>query len=515
MCPRGPARVPQHMAAPSCILTLDLGTSTCKASLFTRSGELCAQARVEYETHHPAPGWAEQDPDAWWNAAAAGVRQLPPDLRRAGVAVGLSSHRGGVVPVDARGRPLAPCIIWMDRRSAAETDTLVRTFGQEKIHEITGLVPDTEPSASKLLWLRTHVPDVFGAARWYLQPRDYLYARLTGFPATDRTLASRTMLFDIWRGEWWEDGCSFVGVSPDVFPPLHPSAAAPHRLTQDASRALDLPADIPVALGAGDRPCEVLGSGAGNGWAMVSTGTTTNVSVPIRERPQVIDARVICSAHAVDGMMVLEQGMAASGAVLRWVRDRLLGGRQDYARLDALAADVPPGADGLQFLPFMMGARATRWNPDARGVWFGLREAHGTGALVRSVLEGVAFELRACLDLLEGMEVRVEGVLAVGGGARSDLWNQIFADVTGREISVPRQTDAASLGAMVLAARAIGDPVDVDAAARVANPVARHFTPDPGAVRTYQQLYNRYNELYDALRPVFAERPASTGQGRP
>jgi xylulokinase len=405
--------------------------------------------------------------------------------------------------VDARGRPLAPCIIWMDRRSVAETDALVQAFGRERIHRITGLIPDTEPSASKLLWLRTHAAEIFRAARWYLQPRDYLYARLTGRPATDRTLASRTMLFDIGRGEWWRDGCAFVGIAPEVFPPVFASSAAPHGLTRDAADALGLRVDVPVALGAGDRPCEVLGSGAGNGWAMVSTGTTTNVSMPVRGALPATDARVICSPHAVDGMTILEQGMAASGAALKWVRDRLLGGRQTFGGLDALAAGVPPGADGLQFLPFMMGARATRWNPDARGVWFGLRVAHGTGALVRSVLEGVAFELRACLDVLGGMGVRVEGLLAVGGGARSDLWNQIFADVTGRAVRVPRQTDAASLGAMLLAAQAVGETVDAEAAARAANPVERYFTPDPAAASTYERAYARYNDLYEALRPVF------------
>ena len=470
--------------------------------MFTRSGELRAQARVEYETRYPAPGWAEQDPEAWWTAAAAAARQLPADLRRACTAIGLSSHRGGVVPVDAGGHPLAPCIIWMDRRSVAETEALVAAFGRATIHQVTGLVPDTEPSASKLLWLRTHAPAVFRTARWYLQPRDYLYARLTGFPATDRTLASRTMLFDIRRAEWWKDGCAFVGVSPEVFPPLFSSSAAPHRTTQDAGSALGLPAEIPVALGAGGRPCEVLGSGAGGGWVMVSTGTTTNVSMPVRGRPQAVDAGVICSAHAVDGMIVLEQGMAASGAALVWVRDRLLGGRHAFARLDALASAVPPGAEGLQFLPFMMGARATRWNPDARGVWFGLREAHGTGALVRSVLEGVACELRACLDVLAGMDLRVEGIVAVG--ARSDLWSQIFADVTGREVRVPRQTDATSLGAMLLTARSVGDAADVEVAARTANPVVRTFTPDTAVAGAYRTLYARYNELYESLRPVFA-----------
>lgn len=481
--------------------------------MFSRSGELRAQTRVEYETRYPAPGWAEQDADAWWEAVVASARQLPAHLRLACAAIGLSSHRGGVVPVDGGGRPLAPCIIWMDRRSVAETDALVGTFGREQIHRITGLIPDTEPSASKLLWLRAHSPDVFRAARWYLQPRDYLYARLTGSPATDRTLASRTMLFDIWRGQWWSDACAFVGVAPDSFPPVYASSAAPHRMDGEAGDALGLRVDIPVALGAGDRPCEVLGSGAGHGWAMVSTGTTTNLSMPVRGAPPATDPRVICSPHAVDGMTVLEQGMAASGAALRWVRDRLLGGRQTFSRLDAIAAGVPPGADGLLFLPFMMGARATRWNPDARGVWFGLRVAHGTGALVRSVLEGVAFELRACLDVLAGMDVRVEGLLAVGGGARSDLWNQIFADVTGREVRVPRQTDAASLGAMLLAARAIGETADLEGAARAINPPARHFTPDPAAVSTYRNLYPRYNDLYEALGPVFGTtaRPQRCG----
>lgn len=474
-----------------------------------------AQASVEYETIHPAQGWAEQDPEAWWGAVLAGVRRLPEDLRRTVTAIGLSSHRGGVVPMDGRGRPLGRCIIWMDRRSTAEIDTLVRTFGRERLQQVTGLVPDTEFTASKLLWLRTHEPRLFEAARLYLQPRDYLYFRLTGAPATDYTLASRTMLFDITRRDWWEEGCAFVGVTPQVFPPIYSSAGAPHRVAREAAETLGIPARVPVALGAGDRPCEVLGSGARHGWVMASTGTTTNVSAPVRERPQPLNPRVMYSAHAVDGLHILEQGMSASGGILRWVRDRLLAGRQDYRRLDALAAGVPAGADGLVFLPFMMGARATRWNPEARGVWFGLNEAHGTGALVRSVLEGVALEVRACLDLLAGTAVQIEGVLAVGGGARSRLWNQIMADVSGREVVVPRQIDAASLGAMLLAAAATGQITDPQAAALVVNPATSRFRPNPAAAATYQTLYARYNQLYGALRPVFATLTAPARAGPP
>ena len=489
------------------ILTLDLGTSACKATLFTRAGRVAAQAAIEYETAHPAPGWAEQDPEAWWQAAQAGVQRLPPALRGSVSAVGLSSHRGGVVPMDGDGRPLSRCIIWMDRRATAEVEALVRAFGRERLHRITGLVPDTEFSAGKLLWLRTHAPEVFGAARLYLQPRDYLYYRLTGAPATDYTLASRTMLFDLDRRDWWDEGCAFVGVTPHHFPPVYPSAAAPHRLSPPAGEALGLPPGTPVALGAGDRPCEVLGSGAAGGWIMVSTGTTTNVSAAVPGRPERVDPRVMCSLHAVDGMTVLEQGMAASGAILRWFRDTLLGGRRDYAALDALASDVPPGADGLLFLPFMMGARATRWNPSARGAWFGLTAAHGTGALVRSIMEGVAYELRACLDILGEMAVPVSGILAVGGGARSALWPRLFADVTEYPVRVPAQTDAASLGAMLLGAAATGTAGRVEEAARSINPVAAAIAPDPAAARRYREGYARYNRLYEALRPTFEDPP--------
>jgi xylulokinase len=247
---------------------------------------------------------------------------------------------------------------------------------------------------------------------------------------------------------------------------------------------------------------------------MVTTGTTTNVSAAVPAPPAVPDPRVLCSLHAVEGEVLLEQGMSASGAILRWMRDRLLGGRTGYRELDALAGAVPPGAGALLFLPFMMGARATRWDPDARGVWFGLTEAHDTGALARSVMEGVAYEVRACLDVLEGMGVGATGVVAVGGGARSRLWNQILADVLERPVGVPGQTDAASLGAMLLASAALGRDPAVARAAQV-NPVAETYRPDPAARAAYRALWDTYMRLYEALRPVFREMAAPGREATP
>ncbi len=496
------------MGPPPYLLTVDLGTSVVKATLFSLGAplpEAVAQGASEYPTDYPAPGWAEQDPEAWWGAALAAAGQLPEDLRRRVAGVGLSSHRGGIVPVDGALQPLSRCIIWMDRRSRSELEAMVEALGRERVHRVTGLVPDTEFSASKILWLRRHAPDVFRAARVYLQPRDYLYLRLTGSPATDYTLASRTMLLDIARRTWWEDGCGYVGVSPAAFPPVYSSTAAPHGVRPEAARALGIPSGVPVALGAGDRPCEVLGSGAGDGRVMVSTGTTTNVSAASRGIPDALDPRVMCSLHALEGRYVVEQGLSASGSILRWVRDTLQDGRVGYRELDQLASAVPAGSEGLVFLPFMMGARATRWDPHARGVWYGLTEAHGLGALVRSIMEGVAYEVRACLDLLEGMGLPQHEVVAVGGGARSRVWSQILADVAGRPVVVPRETDAASLGAALLAAAALGHLQDPEREARRGNPAALVCSPDPAAGARYGVLRDLYDRLYEALRPVFAE----------
>ena len=354
---------------------------------------------------------------------------------------------------------------------------------------------------------------MFRAARLYLQPRDYLYLCLTGRAATDYTLASRTLMLDVVRRTWWPEAFAYVGITPDAFPPVYASTAAPHQVSASAADALGIPQGVPVALGAGDRPCEVLGAGAVGGRVMMSTGTTTNVSAASPGVPAARDPRVMCSLHAVDGAFLLEQGMSASGSILRWLRDTMLGGTHDYRGLDALAQAVPAGAGGLVFLPFMMGARATRWDPDARGTWFGLRETHGLGDLTRSIMEGVAYEVRACVGLLEGMGLGPREVVAVGGGARSVLWNQIVADVVDRPVRVPRQTDAASLGAMLLAAAAIGRVSAVEDAAREINPVVHSYAPDPAARHEYAFLYDVYNRVYEALRPVLHEHRIGADEG--
>ncbi len=491
------------MAVPA-LLTLDLGTSSCKASLWNVSGALLASADETYPTHYPRPDWAEQDAEDWWRAACGAARRclaLLPAVGKNIAAIGLSSQREGVVPVAHDGRPLGPCIIWMDRRSRQEMETLVTEFGTARLHDITGVIPDPTFTATKLLWLRTHVPGALSAA-FFLQPRDYLYFRLTGAFVTDYTLASRTMMFDIRARTWWAPMLDRVGIRQEQLPHLHASTEAPFRLAPEGAAALGLTAGIPVAVGAGDRPCEALGSGIAGRRAMDSTGTATNVSMVIRALPSVLQVSP-CSIHALPGRWLLEMGILTTASALRWFRDLTGLQAEGPGTLGTEAAKSPPGARGLVALPFFMGARSVRMNPDARGALVGLSLGHTRGDIARAIMEGVAFEVGACIRGLQVLGLGAEELRVLGGGAKSDLWCQIKTDVLGIPLARPKHTEAASLGAALLAGAAIGLVPDPEAAAPDWNPIEVTFRPDPEAHKAYATHARLFEDCYAALTPLF------------
>lgn len=480
------------------ILTLDLGTTALKATLFDLDGAVLARRTAEVATVHPREGWVEQDAEAWWAAAVTAVSALDMATASSGrrlLAIGLTSQREGVVPVARDGRPLARCIIWMDRRAQAEAEELGERFPD--LHQRTGMMPEATFTAGKILWLRRHEPDLLRRAAWLLQPRDYLYLRLTGVPLTDPSLASRTMFYDLRRRRWAEDILEAVGVRAEQLPPVHPSIWAPGRLTRDAAGALGLPDGLPVVAGGGDRPCEVLGVGATERRAMESSGTATNLSLP-GPLPERIPEGILISAHVVPGQFVWEQGLGPSGAILRWLEDLLRGAGGEVAEGEtattARAAASPPGARGLLFLPHPQGARAPWWNPRARAAWSGLTLEHTGDDLARSALEAVAFDGRGALDALARSGRPVEEIVLAGGGGRSRVWAGIKANIWNRPVILPRLADAASLGAMVLAGAAVG-ALALDDAARL-NPPVQRIDPDPTQAARYDELYAAYRDLY-------------------
>ncbi|HSB82605.1 MAG TPA: FGGY family carbohydrate kinase [Candidatus Methylomirabilis sp.] len=485
------------------ILTFDVGTSACKVCLWDQEGTLLASTDAAYPIHHPEPSWAEQDPEDWWRASVAAGRrclegQNPAHIR----VIGLSSQREGVVPIGRDGNPLAHCIIWMDRRSRDQAIRLGEEFGIPFLHHHTGLAPDPNYTACKLLWLREHQPEILDRARAFLQPRDFLYYRLTGALVTDYTLASRTMMLDLRSRTWWPEIFRRLGVSPEQFPPIHQSIQAPYTLSRSAAIALGLPDGIPVSLGAGDRPCEAVGVELSGERVVDSTGTASNICMVMDRLPEDL-GRAPCSIHAVPGRFLLELGITTSGSAIRWFRELLALPPEAVVTLEQEAAASPRGARDLVMFPFLMGARSVRWNADARGLLLGLSLGHTRGDIVRAIMEGVAYEVGKCLEGLRALGLKPGEVVGMGGGAKSDLWARIKADILALPILRPRHLEAASLGAALLAARSVDLIDNLDTAGRQWNPIHDVIAPDPDAVRFYDGRRLLFEELYNALVPLF------------
>lgn len=495
------------------ILTYDIGTTACKSMLFGVDGTVIATAEQEYPTRHPEPMWAEQDPDDWWDAVVSTTRSLMSGRENANICgIGLSSQRETVVPVDEQGNKLADAIVWMDRRTAKEAQDLASHFGREELHRITGMIPDATFSATKLLWLRRHYPEIVKRAYCFLQPKEYVCLKLTGCFTTDYSLASRTMMLDTRRRCWFDDIFDVIGISKEQMPPIFHSDEVVGSVTADAAAALGISSGIPVVAGGGDRQCEALGAGIFGDRAMESTGTTSNISCAADHIIEDLDIRVVCSAHTIRGHWLIEQGLTTSGSILRWFRDTFCyedavesekRGVSVYSVIDEKVAECPPGSDKLLLLPFFMGAKATRWNPKARGALLGVTLGHSRAEFARSIMEGVAYELRACLDILSGMGLDPSQLVSMGGGSRGDVWNQIRADVTGRPVSVPRVSDAASFGAMILAAKGAGVLDDVAQASVTMNAPQRTYYPNEAARTVYDQLYPIYNGFYEAVESLY------------
>jgi xylulokinase len=490
------------------LLTFDLGTTGCKVCLWDAQGTLVSSGDQGYPIYHPKPDWAEQDSADWWNAALKAGRQCltGQDAGRI-AAIGLSSQREGVVPVGRDGQPLSRCIIWMDRRCRPQCARLGAEFGESFLHHQTGVAPDPNYTGCKLLWLRENQPDVLQRAAVFLQPRDFLYYRLTGKPAMDYTLASRTMMLDLRREAWWPEMFARVGIRLDQFPPLFRSTEAPYGVAAEAASALGIPTGIPVALGGGDRSCEGVGAGLSEHRASDSTGTATQVSMVANRLPGNL-GRVPCGIHAIPGRYLFELGASTTASAMRWLRELFGLSAEDPAALEREASQSPPGARDLLVLPFLMGARSTRWNPDARGLLLGLSLGHTRGDIARALMEGVGYEVGTCLDGLRDIGVVPDEMVVIGGGARSDLWAQIKADVLGMPVSRPRYTEAASLGAAILAATAVGLVSDPEATARAWNPPVQMFTPNLEAARIYRSGRKLFDDVYAALLPLF---PRLTG----
>lgn len=496
------------------LLGIDVGTTGTKAALFTPNGRLQAVGQSEYGIRHERPGWAEQDAEDWWRAVCIATRQALEKVpggstRVAGVAV--SSQATTLLPLNRAGQPVRPAMIWMDRRAEAEAVKLSERLGESVIERVTGNRSDPFYIAPKLLWFRTHEANRFAETHTFVQANGYISYRLTNEHAMDNAQAGLLQLRNWQTAEWSPELCKVCEVEPGQFPPIRPAHHIQGEVTSDAARATGLVSGTPVMVGTVDSAAAALEAGVVDpGVAAEMTGTSTVLIIP--DDGRVTEPAFITMPHAVPGIHLLLGALAASGASLRWYRDQfglveVNAGAQlgvdSYELLTMQAAQVAPGSHGVIFLPYMMGERSPIWHTNARGVFFGLSLATPRAALIRAILEGTAFALRHNVKTAQQAGVTLNEIRSVGGGTRSNLWNQIKADVLGLPILLPQVSVGAAFGSAVLVGVGLGLYPDVRRTLHEMVQLVARYEPDPDNHALYQELYQVFRSIYESLRENF------------
>ncbi len=493
------------------ILAHDLGTTGNKASLFDATGSAVAATFSSYATAYPHPNWAEQDPADWWRAVRDSTLELlaTADLPPAEIAViSFSGMMNGMLPVDVEGTPLRPAIIWADLRATAEADTLAERCGFEEVYRRTGHRPGASYTAAKMLWLRSHQPDLYARTFRVLQAKDYVAHRLSGAFATDYSDASSTNLFDLEQRDWAVDIIEAVDLDPEKLPPALPSSTVIGQVTREAAAETGLLAGTPVVIGGGDGACATVGAGSVKpGDAYNYVGSSSWIAVTSEQPLHDPQMRTFTFAHLDPALYFPTGTMQCAGGSFDWL-ERLLrdeGSDKLYDELGTAAAMVKPGANGLLFLPYLIGERSPHWNPLARGAFVGLTMTHGRPEMARAVMEGVALNLRMILDAFQGQGAGIEAMRLIGGGARSPLWRQILADAYGLAILRPELlAEATSLGAAIAGGIGVGLFTDYSIAHEFVQ-VEPGEQPDPGRSQQYARLLELFQRTYALLEPVFED----------
>ena len=470
------------------LVGLDVGTTGVKALALSPTGDVIARAEETYELSTPRPGWAEQDPEAWWRAAERALARLG----EAPTAIGLSGQMHGLVVLDARDRVLRPAILWNDQRTEAECAEIEERVGLARLVQLTGNRALTGFTAPKLLWLRRHEPATYARIARVLLPKDYVRLRLTGEHAIDVADASGTLLFDVAKRRWSEEMLEALELDPEWLP-----------RTLESPQISGMTADgTPVAAGAGDQAAAALGVGVDRpGPVSVVLGTSGVVFAALPGFAADPEARVHAFCHAVPGGWHAMGVMLSAAGSLRWLRDTLGTGR-GYDELTAAAEEWSPGTEGLTFLPYLTGERTPHADPHARAAFAGLTLRHDLGAFVRAVLEGVSYGLRDSLQLLRELGVEADVGHVSGGGARSELWLRILASVLRLPMRRTATDEGSAYGAALLGGVAAGVFRDVHQALATCVRLLDVIEPDPEWSAAYEHGYRRFQRLYPALRPL-------------
>ena len=493
------------------LLGIDIGTSACKTALFDIRGNIAASASEGYPLRRPAPGFAEQDPEDWWRAVCLTVRRCieesgtrPSDI----AGIGVDGHSWSAIAM-AGDRVLCPDPIWMDVRSAEICERMPAEL-KERLFSVSGNPLTANYVTGKLLWYRENLPDVWKKTEYLLSSEGYINYRLTGSVTWCRGEGYGIHCYNIAKGVWDRSVCADLGLRTDILPELFDGCDIIGRVTKEAAAATGLSAGTPVVAGTVDSAAAALGAGVVRpGETQEQGGQSGGMS--ICEEGPYADPRLILCSHAVPGLWLLQGGTVGGGGVIKWSSEQFgryeaerasVSGLSVPAQFDIEAEKAPPGSDGLIFLPYMAGERTPVWDPDAKGVFFGIDYTKTRAHFLRAAMEGVAYSLLHNLETAAECGAKITELRSTGGSANSRFWTQMKCDMTGIPVSVPNSDNGANLGSAILAG--VGTGVFASFEEAVASTVRekRRHDPAPGMKEFYRAGYEKYLEIYERLKSL-------------
>lgn len=500
-------------------LGIDVGTSGTKALVMDARGKVLATATGEHPISSPRPLWSEQDPRDWWKSSVVAVRAA---VRKAGIdagqvaGIGLSGQMHGLVITDAAGKPLRPSIIWNDQRTAGQAAMIEeKVGGRSRLIDLVGNVAMTSFTLTKLLWVRQHEPRVYDRIRHLLLPKDYVRLCLTGEYVGEVSDMSGTLMLDQRKRDWSDKILSIFQIDRDILPPVVESHEVTGKLIAKAAEELGLCAGVPVVGGGGDQPAGAVGNGVvADGLTSATMGTSGVVFVHSRKYVTDPQGRVQTFCASVKGEYCMFGCVLAAGGSLQWYRNTLAQAEiaeakrrkiDPYELMTAQAAAAPAGCEGLFWLPYLTGERTPHADPHARACWIGISARTTRNELVRSVMEGATFAMNDAVTILRSRGVPIRQIRLSGGGARSDFWRQLQADIYAASCATINSAEGPAYGVALLAAVGTGRFKDIRQACASAIKITRTIKPQARLKKLYTEHYARYRELYPALREQFGE----------
>lgn len=481
----------------------DLGTSALKLLLVDTDGSIVNSVSKSYDVYFPNPGWSEQNPEDWWTALVSGIKELTVDINKASVSgIGVAGQMHGLVILDENDNVIRPAILWNDGRTFKETEYLNEVIGKEKLAELTGNIAFAGFTAPKIMWLRENEPDNFKKISKIMLPKDYINYRLTGVHSIDYSDASGTLLLDVENKAWSSEMLDICGVSENQLPKLYESYDKTGTIRNEILTELGLESEVTVVAGAGDNAAAAIGTGTViNGKCNISLGTSGTFFVSSDEYAQLSNNAIHSFCHA-NGKYHIMGCILSAASCNKWLCEDILK-TDDYAAEQAVITDEKLGSNDVFFLPYLMGERSPINDTDARGVLIGMRLDTTRADIVQAVLEGVAFAVKDNFEIAKEAGVDISRSTLCGGGAKSQLWRRIMANVLNIPIDIPSSEQGPGFGGAVLAMVGDGCYTDTAECADKFTSINGTVEPDSQIVARYNERYEKFKQIYPSLKEVF------------